>query len=91
MSNGAARVGDVICHGGSVTTGSADVFINGVPAAIVGGSIACCGHGHGSTPVVTGSATVFINGVAAARCGDTVGCGSVIVTGSENVFIGQAP
>ncbi|WP_130832943.1 PAAR domain-containing protein [[Erwinia] mediterraneensis] len=88
MSQKAARVGDAICHGGVVTTGSGDVFINGAPAAIAGASSACCGLGHGTTAVVSGSASVFINGAAAARCGDMLGCGSVIVTGSANVFTG---
>lgn len=37
---------------------------------------------------IQGSATVFINGLPAARAQDPVDCGSFIMTGSKNVFIG---
>ena len=48
----------------------------------------CCGPAcHGSV-TTQGSSTVFVNGLPAARIGDQVACGSVIMTGSTNVFIG---
>lgn len=72
---------------------SGDVFINGIPAAVVGSVTTerdtCCGSSQGS--VAAGSGSVFINGRPAARLGDALnahsGSGS-ISAGSGNVFIG---
>lgn len=87
MSNPAARLGDPISHGGSITSGSGTVFINGMPAAFVGGSgCSCSVHGGGS--VTKGSSTVFIHGSPAAIATGKCGCGGDIANGSPNVFIG---
>ena len=72
---------------------SSDVFINGIPAAVVGSVTTerdtCCGSSQGR--VAAGSGSVFINGRPAARLGDALnahsGSGS-ISAGSGNVFIG---
>ncbi|KLG05272.1 PAAR motif protein [Enterobacter cloacae subsp. cloacae] len=84
----AARVGDVTAHGGALCSGSGDVCINGIPAAMVGVSIAPCALLHGAAPVATGSTSVYINGLPAARLGDLTGCGAAVVTGSGDVYIG---
>jgi len=84
----AARVGDVTAHGGALCSGSGDVYVNGIPAAMVGVSIAPCALSHGAAPVAVGSGSVFINGVPAARLGDVTGCGAAVITGSGDVYIG---
>ncbi|SCC69194.1 PAAR domain-containing protein [Kosakonia oryziphila] len=84
----AARIGDATAHGGALCSGSGSVYINGIPAAMMGVSIAPCALLHGAAPVATGSGSVFINGSPAARLGDVTGCGAVIVTGSGDVYIG---
>ncbi|HAT8012024.1 PAAR domain-containing protein [Citrobacter rodentium] len=84
----AARVGDATSHGGALCSGSGNVYVNGIPAAMVGVSIAPCALFHGAAPVAVGSGTVFINGVPAARLGDVTGCGAAVVTGSADVYIG---
>lgn len=49
-------------------------------------AVHCCGPKcHGSV-TCGGSRTVFVNSLPAARVGDPVCCGSVIMTGSHNVF-----
>lgn len=83
----AARVCDVVCHGGVIVSGSCNTTINSCCAGIVAGSIATCAI-HGAAPVVCGSGSVFINNCNAARLGDITACGAVIVSGSGNVFIG---
>lgn len=79
---------------GTISGGcSADVFINGQPAATVGSVTAehdaCCGSSQGS--VAVGSASVFINGKPAARKRDALaahnGSGAVS-SGSDDVLIG---
>ncbi|WP_454767041.1 PAAR domain-containing protein [Cupriavidus campinensis] len=88
MSHPAARQGDAIGHGGSITSGSGNVFINGVPAAMAGGSSSACSvHGGGS--VAKGSGSVFINGMPAGMVGGICGCGAPVANGSPNVFIGN--
>lgn len=69
------------------------VFINGIPAALVGsihGPHTCdkTTHAGGLRQVVSGSSTVFIEGKAAARIGDTIADGDCIAQGSGNVFVG---
>ncbi|PVZ83017.1 hypothetical protein C9426_28085 [Serratia sp. S1B] len=83
----AARVGDTICHGGTIVCGSSDVTINSQPAAMKAASATACAL-HGGNVVVTGSDSVFINGYPAARFGDITGCGASICNGSDDVLIG---
>ena len=72
---------------------SSDVFINGIPAAVVGSVTteydSCCGSSQGK--IAVGSGSVFINGKPAARLGDALaphsGTGQ-ISAGSGNVNIG---
>lgn len=74
---------------GVITTGSPNVFINGLPAAMVALATGeCAMHGGVPNPVMTGAATVFINGKPAARTSDLMACGASIRIGSPNVFIG---
>lgn len=82
----AARLGDAICHGGAIVSGSGNVFINSIPAAMLGSAAACALHVRSA--VASGSGTVFINNSPAARLGDCTGCGAAICCGSGNVFIG---
>ena len=72
---------------------NATVFINGLPAALIGDPLmphtiytgsACVPH---PAIVNTGSSTVFIAGRPAARMGDLADFGT-IASGSPNVFIG---
>jgi len=73
---------------GGISSGSRNVFINGLKAAVVQESVGLCKK-HPVPPMVAeGSSKVFINGLPAARKGDKLTCGSVIDSGSENVFIG---
>lgn len=71
------------------TSGSGDVFVNGIPIHRVGDgwgvhcdpSPSC----HGGS-AASGSSTVFSNGKAVVRVGDAVDCGSAVAAGSGNVF-----
>ncbi len=99
----AARVGDACSGHGcfpatSITSGSPDVSINGIPAARQGDSVllhACpcpkTPHGIHGRSIAAGSSNVFINGLPAARIGDSIGCGGSISAGSGNVSIGNTP
>ena len=74
---------------GQLQFGSPNVFINGLPAAIMNVASGVCSK-DGASPhrVATGSATVLINGRPAARVTEKMDCGAVIRSGSPNVFIG---
>lgn len=82
----AARIGDATSYG-AVTSGSPNVFINSIPAGLMGMSTATSSL-VGVTNVVKGSATVFINQLPAARLSDACGDGGTVVCGSGNVLIG---
>ncbi|REG61337.1 RHS repeat-associated protein [Paraburkholderia sp. BL6669N2] len=74
---------------GSITEGSANVYVNGraaVPAKI---SAAACDHDTPHELAACGSSTVFINQHVAARKGDDIQCGATIEKGSKNVFFGS--
>lgn len=96
MGKPAARIGDhhtcpkttsKVPHvGGPVVTGSANVFIGGMPAACKGDKVMCIGP---PDTIKEGSATVFINGKPAARMGDATAHGGKIVIGCGTVLIGD--
>lgn len=74
---------------GQLQAGSANVFSNGLSAAMVEQATGLCSQDGGTAHrAATGSATVFINGKPAARVSETMDCGAVIRSGSSNVFIG---
>ena len=74
------------------TEGSPNVFINGIPAHRQGDGWAA--HTCPAIPEThdsvlgAGSSSVFTNGKQLGRIGDPVACGSVVASGSENVFAG---
>ncbi len=73
---------------------SPNVFVNGIPVCRVSDRYAA--HGCSKCPphpgnLVQGSATVFVNGMPVSRVGDALNCGSSVMTGSPNVFIGDTP
>ncbi len=80
-------------HPTKVTSGSPDVFIDGLPAGRVGDPLEP--HDKPSHPkhgrtIATGSSTVFINGKPAALTGGKISCGGVTI-GSGTVNIGDEP
>ena len=76
----ASRIGDGTTVGGQVVAGGAQtVLVEGVPAALVGATVA--GDDVQGT-VVTGSNTVLIEGLPAARVGDLV-VGEVVSSGAS--------
>jgi uncharacterized Zn-binding protein involved in type VI secretion len=83
------RKGDPIGDGGSVIGGSASVFINDIPAALVGISSVVCSLHPSSQCLVAGSRSVFINDVPAALVGGSVSCGSALTVGSPDVLLGE--
>lgn len=85
----ALRAGDLIAHGGAILTGSPDVFINQLPAALVGASAVACGLHVSVQAIATGAEKVFINGLNAAHIACCSSCGSPGATASEDVFIGE--
>jgi uncharacterized Zn-binding protein involved in type VI secretion len=85
----AARLGDVIGHGGAIVTGSPSVNINGIPAAAVGLSASVCALHPSAQAVVLGSSSVFINDVPATFVAGVTSCGAPIASGSPDVLIGS--
>jgi len=94
-----ARLSDTFTDGDSISTGSGNVFVNGLPIARL--SDRTTGHGPPpcfwpSTVITTGSGSVFVNGLPVARMTDKHEvhcCGTschdaIINTGSGNVFVG---
>ena len=73
------------------TSGSPDVFVNGIAVHRQGDSWAahgcptCAPHGGN---LAAGSSTVFVNGKQIGRIGDPVDCGSSVAVGSGDVFAG---
>lgn len=73
-------------------TGSTDVYVNGMPVALVGTiGHTTCGH---HTDAMTGSSTVFVNGVPIHRIGDAGvvsedgGGDYTTITASTDVYAG---
>lgn len=72
------------------TSGSPNVFINGIPAHRNGDgwAVHCCEDKCHDGTMAGGSSSVFVNGKPLARIGDSVSCGSASGQGSPNVFAG---
>lgn len=70
--------------------GSPDVRVNGIPWHRVGDGWAahCCYFSCHPSTLAAGSQTVRANGIAVGRITDQVACGSLVMTGSGNVFSG---
>lgn len=91
------RVGDNntghdACPPTALSSGSPDVFVNGIPAGRVGDSYnphGCPAHVPHVGNIAAGAPHVFINGKAAGRIGDPVSCGGSVAAGSPNVNIGN--
>lgn len=73
---------------GELVTGSANVFVNGLPATMVQLATGLCSHHAGTRRVASGSATVLVNGRAAARVTDEMDCDALIRVGSPDTFVG---
>lgn len=84
---GASRKG-LDSAGGTITSGSPDVFINGAPAATVGDKVAKHSRrgAHAAAVLVKGSPDVFVNGKPLVRGGDAASCGHP-ASGSPDVFV----
>jgi uncharacterized Zn-binding protein involved in type VI secretion len=89
----AVRLGDVNSAGGAVLTASANVTINGKPAATVSSLISAhppCPRGgiHCAATIVTGSNSVLVNNKPLAYVGSLCSCGHTMATGSPSVQVG---
>jgi len=84
---GAARKG-ADSAGGTIISGSSDVFINGQPAARVGDKVAPHSRrgSHRRAVLVKGSPDVFVNGIPLVREGDAASCGHP-ASGSADVLV----
>ena len=78
---------DVDRAGGTLRSGSSNVFVNNHQAVRIGDTVE--GHGdHGTNSMSTGSGTVFVNGIPVSRAGDIAQCRDT-ATGSPNVLAGD--
>lgn len=100
MGKPAARMGNLTSHGGTIVTGSSNVFFNGMPAANALSKHVCPMVTPGTPPVPhvgmlavpKGALTVLINGVPAIVSGDMFLCmgpPATVVLGSFNILIGM--
>lgn len=81
-----ARVDDTIDHGGHITDGSPDVFVNGRKLARLDDPVIC--DIHGAQHISSASTKTFANTKGWARKGDSISCGAVINSGSSDTFEG---
>lgn len=94
---GVARAGDsgmVHCSGYVIASGSADVLVNGRPAARVGDASTvhlrpvgkkCFPH---VATISAGSTSVLVNGRPVARVGSPLAGCTFIISGSSDVIVG---
>lgn len=73
--------------GGQVIATALNVFINGIPVALLGDLIMPHGIGlHASSMIVTGTPNVFINGRPIATLISQTTCSDTIITNQYTVF-----
>lgn len=72
--------------GGTLISGSDNVYINSANAVRIGDVVASHGDNPHTSPVMaTGSSITFVNGIPLCRTGDSATCGH-LATGSSDVF-----
>lgn len=88
-----ARLGDICTGHGCFPprpniSGSPNVFANMIPVHRQGDAWAvhCCPPPCHAGVLARGAPTVFANNRQVGRIGDPVSCGSLVATGSPNVF-----
>lgn len=84
-----ARLGDPTSHGGFVITCSPDTYTNGFGNARIGDLVSC--PIHGNNPIISGATHHSSNGKLDARIGDRSACGSIIISGSPDRYVGNDP
>ena len=85
---GVSRVGTDKAGGTIVGNLAPTVFVNGVPIAVKGASVAGHGRSPHSGPVMSGSSgTVKAHNILICRAGDSATCGHA-ASGSNNVNAG---
>ena len=77
------RIGDSGSHGGTISTGSPNVFINGIAVARNGDIYNCAQHGPNA--LIASSNDVTANDIAVIKVGDFATCGATMISGSPNV------
>jgi uncharacterized Zn-binding protein involved in type VI secretion len=88
MSLGIARCFTDTAGGTILGQGNSTVYVNGLPASVLGDAVA--GHGnnvHAGPTMVVASGSVFCSGIGVCRQSDSASCGHS-ATGSSNVFAG---
>jgi len=94
---GAVRLGDMGSGHGcfpphNVIVGNPKVLIEGMPASCIGDLLTthCCGPVCHPGAIASGSEKVLVGGRPLAKIGDFVNCGSILITGSTKVRVGEA-
>lgn len=90
------RVGDCntghdSCPGVPLSSGSPNVFVNGIPVGRIGDPYVTHGcpiHKPHVPTLASGSGSVLVNGIPVSRIGDSVSCGGSAAVGSPNVIVG---
>ncbi len=86
MSHPVARLGDTSDHGGSITSGSPNHKVDGIPIARVGDTFDC--PLHGINAIITGSVNNKDSGKPIAHVGSKTQCGATITTGYAGFNVG---
>ena len=88
MSLGVSRTYTDTAGGTILGQGNSTVYVNGLPASVLGYAVEGHGDGsHGGPEMVVASGSVFCSGLGVCRQGDSASCGHS-ATGSSNVFAG---
>ena len=95
MSRQATRLGDLCTGHGCFPsrpndTASPNFYINSLPSHRQNDHWVthCCGNSCHDGYLVFGSNTFYVNSRQQARVGDFISCGSTVMTGSPNTFVG---
>lgn len=93
---GAVRLGDLGSGHGcfpphNVIQGNPKVLIDGIPASTIGDALVphCCGPVCHPGFISSGEQKVLVGGRPLAKIGDFVSCGSILVSGSLKVIVGE--
>ncbi len=76
---GIIRLGDSTSHGGTVSSASGRMKVDGKPVALLGDSCSCPIPGHGSPTIVEGDPDFALDGKPVAFEGHKISCGATLI------------
>jgi uncharacterized Zn-binding protein involved in type VI secretion len=88
MSMQVALLNSMMTHGARIIAGSSDKYIGGIPVVRLGDPVMCPKKGHGLNRIAHVMVNQQTDSLPLAHVGAVAACGAMIITGSNDFYVG---